>query len=232
MSCVAVTQGGWGKFYLFADKKSAEDHPLVQYGDSVLCGPDCVVEQYNVLEIGRLLAMLGDEKLRLSVLRSIHPELGLKNSERVKRISERAPDIWDRIKLAASQPPADPSEIIKLVAIDRKQQSKESTMEDVKNQEAATAAQTTKAEKPVKAPKPPKYANDDIVRMLSDKDGKQYGADNNPKRSGSATAIRFANYRDGVTVGELLSNGDTQSKIFADLDYDQAKGFIEIEKAI
>lgn len=234
MSCVAITRGGWGSIYSFKNKAEANNHPLVQYGDAVLDGPESVTTQYNVLEIGRLLAMLGCEKLRLSVLRSIHPDLGLKHSDRVKRIAERASEIWGLIEQAAAQPPSDPNLIFQLVADDRKAMSKESTMEDA-NKKAATTEANAKAAKPAKepkAPKPPKYGDNDVIKLMSDAEGKQYGKDHNPKRTGSASAIRFANYTDGMTVAELLKMGDTQAKVFGDLDYDQAKGYIEIEKAV
>lgn len=235
VSCVAITRGGWGTIYSFKNKAEADNHPLVQYGDAVLDGPESVTTQYNVLEIGRLLAMLGCEKLRLSVLRSIHPDLGLKHSDRVRRVAERAREIWELIEQAAVQPPSDPSLIFKQVAEDRKSMTKESTMsENEKTKAAETQANTKapKAPKEAKAPKPPKYGDNDVIRLQSDAEGKQYGKEHNPKRTGSASAIRFSNYTDGMTVGELLKMGDTQAKVFGDLDYDQAKGYIEIEKAV
>jgi len=45
------------------------------------------------------------------------------------------------------------------------------------------------------------------IKMGVNKDSKPYGPDNNPKRQGSAAAIRFANYRDGQTLEEAMKAG-------------------------
>lgn len=213
--------------YSFESRAQADAHPLIQYGDAILDGPADITAQYNLLEIGRLIAMLGCEKTRLSVLRSIHPDLGLRHSERLKKVEERAADIWSLMEQAAVSPPSDPAEIMTLIQKDR-EATKESTMTD----KAANAAPKTDAKE--KAPakekvvKAPKYAGTSTIKLLSDKDGKQFGADHNPKRAGSASALRFANYSDGLTIAELLEKGDSQATVFADLDYDIKKGFIEV----
>lgn len=227
MTCVAVTREGWGNFYAFDSKEEAHNHALIQYGDAVMDGPEDLLRNYNLLEIGRLLSRLGDERLRLATLRSIHPDLGLSYTQRIKLLRERSREIWDLVLSQAQRPPSDPETIIRLVQADR-QSLTESTM-DEKTQDTTKKSKAEKAPKEKKEPKPPRYTAQSIVHLLSDADGKQYGPDHNPKRAGSASAERFARYRDGITVGELLDH-EAQTKVFADLDYDVSKGFIEIER--
>jgi len=45
------------------------------------------------------------------------------------------------------------------------------------------------------------------IKMGVNKDSKPYGPDNNPKRQGSAAAVRFALYKDGMTLEEALKAG-------------------------
>lgn len=66
-----------------------------------------------------------------------------------------------------------------------------------------------------------------VIRLQSDKDGKQYGAENNPKRPGSKAAVRFALYKDGMTVRQALEAGLDPG----DLAYDSNKQFIVLEAA-
>jgi hypothetical protein len=73
-------------------------------------------------------------------------------------------------------------------------------------------------------PKDPKYAETAIIHMLANKQGVAYGAENNPKKPGSASHDRFARYVHGMSVGEALKAGVTRG----DLDHDASKGFIAI----
>lgn len=222
MSCVAITRGGFGSIYLFESRQEAEIHPIIQYGDAFLCGSKDIVNQYNSLEIGKLMSMLDDEPLRVSVLRPIHPDLNLSHIEKRKRIIERSEEIWDAILQLAVSPPSDPVEVLQVIVKDRKHFMENDMSDEVVGTE----------EKVKKSPKAKRYNNADVVRLLSDADGKQYGADHNPKRTGSASYLRFANYVDGITVGELIQKGNSQAVVFGDLDYDTAKGYIEVERAI
>jgi hypothetical protein len=45
------------------------------------------------------------------------------------------------------------------------------------------------------------------ISLGANKDGKKYGPDNNPKRANSASATRFALYKDGMTITEALAAG-------------------------
>lgn len=66
------------------------------------------------------------------------------------------------------------------------------------------------------APKPPKpdvpksfggYRGEQVISLGFNKDGKQYGPDNNPKRPGSKSAVRFALYKQGMTVKAAIDAG-------------------------
>ena len=87
--------------------------------------------------------------------------------------------------------------------------------------ETAPAENTTKRKPPVRQPKHP---GDATITLLADKDGNPFGKDNNPKRAGSASAARFANYVNGMTVDQALAAGITRP----DLDFDVQKKFISI----
>lgn len=49
--------------------------------------------------------------------------------------------------------------------------------------------------------------------------------DKNPKREGSKSHVRFAAYKDGMSVGDFVKAGGT----FGDLAWDSARGYIRIE---
>jgi hypothetical protein len=99
---------------------------------------------------------------------------------------------------------------------------------------AAAKPKKTKAAKPKAAAKPggrPKRSNlfpvEHRITMLSDKDGKRYGAGNNPKQKESMAATRFAYYRDGMSVKSFLEKGGQ----IADLSNDTKKKFIKVAPA-
>lgn len=85
-------------------------------------------------------------------------------------------------------------------------------------------AQTT-AEKPAAAAKEQKektvagYAPTAKVTLLADQEGKKYGKDNNPKRSGSASASLFEKYKDGMTVQQAVDAGLTAAALRWDADH-------------
>lgn len=221
MVCVAVTRGGWGDVWRFEDRQSADLHPLVQYGDAILEEDDRVTRQYSTHEAGRLLQMIGDERLRQSVLMPIHPDRGLTESQRVERLAERSEEIFQGLLQISRDPPTDPTEVLRLIRSDRISTIKEGQeMADEKNKTTAAAApKEPKAPKAPREPRAPKYADSAVITMGADKDGKKYGGDNNPKRAGSNTHTRFGYLRDGLTVGEFVKKCGNQAVAFGDLDY-------------
>lgn len=87
---------------------------------------------------------------------------------------------------------------------------------------AEAAAVAKPANSPPKGPR--NVAQNATIKLGSDKEGKSYGPEHNPKKPGSATHGRFALYRDGMTISEAVAAGITS----ADLDYDAKKGFIVV----
>lgn len=69
-----------------------------------------------------------------------------------------------------------------------------------------------------------RLSNDWKITLLNDPEGTAYGPDNNPKRSGTESAKRFALYRNGMTVGQAKEAGVTSG----DISWDAKKGFIEV----
>lgn len=86
----------------------------------------------------------------------------------------------------------------------------------------AAATEGPKAHRPI--PKDPMFPATGVIKLLKDKDGKQYGNGHNPKKPGSASFDRFAKYEDGMTVEAALNAG----VIRGDLGHDTKKGFIQI----
>ena len=86
---------------------------------------------------------------------------------------------------------------------------------------AAAGEEKAKRKPPVREPK---FKTDMKITLLSDKDGKVYGKDHNPKRAGSKAGERFALYINGMTVDQALAAGITRG----DLDFDAQKKFISI----
>lgn len=94
--------------------------------------------------------------------------------------------------------------------------------EDTENETTEAGAEEKAAKKPA-VPREPKYSETSVIKLLSDKDGKQYGPEHNPKKPGSNSAVRFAKYVDGMTVKEAKEAG-----LYGDLTYDVKHNYIEI----
>jgi len=228
MVCLAITREGWGDIWRFASRDAAYGHALVQPSDAILAGAEDITRQYNMLEIGRLLEKIGDEALRVAVLSSVHPDLGLPDRVRLERVAERADRIWDRLLGLARDVPEDPAEVLKQVRTDRRlmtqlNQKKDDNMADAPKTAAAAAAP--------KAEKKQKFADTAVIRLQADKDGKKFGKDNNPKRAGTTTHDRFAKLVDGMTVAAYVKAVGNQAAAFSELDYNQKKSFLKVEEA-
>lgn len=239
MTVVAVTRNGLGDMWLFDSWSEADQHPIVQYGDVIVTGPEGILTQYTRLEIPDLLTRLGDAGFRSEVLMSAASPLGW-----AETMARRTPRMWDMMCALAARPPEDAAEIISVVRRDRKISITErnvrgrKTMNDQTNTEEKVAADTAKAKKAAKASKEPKEPKEKKepttvggfnltakITLLCDKDGKPYGPDNNPKRPGSATHERFAKYQNGQTVKEAYLAGVAAG----DFGYDVQKQFIKID---
>ena len=81
---------------------------------------------------------------------------------------------------------------------------------------------TATAEKPAKETKEKTvagYSPTAKISLLADQEGKKYGKDNNPKRSGSASATLFEKYKDGMTVQQAVDAGVSAAAIRWDVDH-------------
>lgn len=225
---VAVTRNGLGDFYSFPTRSAADLHPIVQYGDVVCDGPGSVSRQYNQLEMPDLLRRLGDEVFRGEVLAAVSGSMGWVSAMRMY-----SPGIWDAMVKLAARPPTDPAEVVSVIVRDRKLSIIES-MSRERGEKKMTAEDKVKEPKAAKEPKAPKeraepttmggYKLEDKITLLADKEGKPYGADNNPKKAGSQTHARFAKYVTGQTVKEAYEAGVAAG----DFAYDVSKNFISI----
>lgn len=239
MTCVAVTRGGWGDFWLFDTAAEADLHPLIQYGDAILAGPDDVVKQYNTLEIGRFLTKLKQPDLRAAVMAHVDLDL-LPPRKKLEVVVQYSEKIWDRMVQLAKTPPARPVDICNLIREDRTQMIQEGRMAkaelktDGEKATKAKAAPKPKADKAAapaaaKAPRPPKYRPDQVILMGTDKEGKKYdGKTNNPKRSGSKRAALFVHLKDGMTVAAFVKACGDQAAAFNTLTKNEAKKFLRV----
>lgn len=215
---VAVTRNGLGDMYLFDSFEKADTHPIIQYGDVICRGPQHVLTQYNRLEIPDLLRRLGDEMFRSEVLMKLNDPAG--PEEMLSRYSHR---IWEKMCGLAKPPPENADEVVAIIRRDR--------VLSIKEGRAMTDKTTTTEAKPAAAPKEPAaktyggYPELSTITLLTDKDGKPYGKDNNPKRAGSKSATRFEVYKNGMTIKDAIAAGVTA----ADIPYDVAHNYITIK---
>lgn len=220
-SVVAVARGGAGQPWLFDTVLEADQHPIYQFGDPILASATDLADGMSLHEMAALADTIEDTKLA-GELRG--PLVAGSEFARKAAIGR----LWESLVKHTPRPPADPKEVIDIIVADRRrtratgvQVRRTSTMS-----EAEAAAATTEGEKKAHRPIPkdPKFSETSIIKMLADKDGRPYGAENNPKKAGTATHGRFAKYADGMTVKAALEAGLTRG----DLSYDKDKKFIDI----
>lgn len=202
MTCVAVTRGGIGDFWLFESRDEADEHPLVQYGDTICSSPADVLDQHNAMELNALAG-----------------RLGLSGAERL--LQEH---IWDLMVLAARPVPQDADDVCRIIVADRRL-TRRRTM--------AAAEKVTPKAKTIAG-----YGMKSVITLgqskMKDKDGKEtgelvkLGPKNNPKRAGTASATRFALYKDGMTIEKAIAAGITAS----DISHDQKAGLIAVQAVV
>lgn len=186
----------------------------MQYGDALLTSPETVVSQYNRLEWNELRSLAG------------LPAALLPTTPREWRMFAelQAESLLDELTKRAIRPPTDSQQICDIVSQDRKKGTIMAKKKDTAPADATTTVEgsTTTSNLPAQARGPKNVPADAIITMGKDKDGKDYGPDNNPKKVGSKTHGRFAAYATGMTITEALATGLTT----ADLVYDAAHGFV------
>ena len=221
---VAITRDGKGDLWGFQTFVEADRHPIVQYGDPIITGPEKIPRQIALAELPRFLRRIDAEDAALRVEDILDSTHGLPHEQRVSRVLEIKKLLWEIITEASKSPPEDPEAIIQLIRRDRNLSVEESKMNTPTKEAPKTEAKTAEPKAP-KTPRANKFEAGQVITLLTDKEGKKYGADNNPKREGTASADRFSKYKDGITVEQALAAGVKS----ADLDWDSKKGFISIK---
>jgi hypothetical protein len=191
MPYYVITRQGWGTVLVFDDARSANLHPVTQYGDAVIGSIVDLLDQYNRKEWRRLCKLVGYSGGQdLEVLdRTIRPA-----EERLVR-SRMAPRIMELLGEVAKPPPDDLPGILAMVASDRT---------PVENNSMSDAS-TTETD----AAKPPRsyggFRADQVVQLGKDANGNPYGPDNNPYKPGSNRAVRFSGISNGMTVEQVIA---------------------------
>lgn len=218
MVCVAVTRGGSGDLWRLASVKEASNHPIVQYGDAICGTSEDVMACFSPSEMSELAGRLGNPALAQAI------------AAWKGRISERdrshyGDQLWKLMRDRASEPPSDPGEIVRIIRSDRVAGTRLTyRLHPQERGPLQSKEGLTMSEENTKNVRAPRYADTAVISLGTDKDGKSYGADNNPKRAGSKSHDRFAAYKDGMTVAEAKAAGITAS----DLAYDAKNEFISI----
>lgn len=202
---IAVTRNGLGDWYLFDSFEEADEHPVVQYGDVIMTGPDQFMTQFTELEIPLLLEEIG---------------LGHLPSDR-EGVARNRHKIWAVIRGRGRRPPHSPAKICEIIRRDRQLSKKE------KPRMTKTETKTEEKTKPVPPKRQKKFAGDMAITLLTNEEGVPYGPENNPKRPGTKTHAAFARYRNGMTVDQAIADGID----YATIVYDHDKGFISIKAA-
>lgn len=224
---VVITRMGRGDLWRHETFDAADEHPLTQYGDAIIGSGKDVERMYNRLELSQLAIRLG--------LSSLADDIEKEFAKPRPFLESYCELIWKTLQREAKPVPKDPKEICNLIVNDRQTtKSPEFNKMARKAKKAEDAVETTEAPAKKRGGKS-KYHDSQVVTMLADKEGKQYGPDHNPKRN--ASAARFACYRDGITIGDLRAalvdalGADGADKLSDDLAWDVKRGFISLSPA-
>lgn len=228
---VVVTRNGSGDWWLYPSYKAAFEHPIYQFGDAICKGPDFIEKNWVRSEIPWLLSVLVTPVERSQILQEFRSR-GWDNWKQTMNLFRHK--LWNLMIDKCNIPPTDAETIVEIVIKDRKtptlenrSMAKEQKTAQTENTEATAAEATESTETKRKPPvREPKFKPEAKITLLADKDGNPYGKDNNPKRAGSKSAERFANYVNGMTVDQAIAAGLTR----ADLAFDEGKKFIAIEE--
>jgi len=229
VTAIVVTRAGKGEVYSFKTVLLADNHPITQFGDPIMSESAHLRQCLTLAECSAVANKIRESTLAKEI-RDCH-------KSDVKRMMSQ---LWDSLEKNASPPPLEPSEVVKIITGDRIatrstgihirprgdfEMTEHAHQEATEGNEAAAAtdAEVVKTKhRPI--PKDPKYPATGVIKLLEDKEGKQFGADHNPKKAGSASADRFAKYTDGMTIEQARNAGILNG----DFDNDTTKGFISV----
>lgn len=232
MVAIVVTRAGKGEVFSFKTVLLADNHPITQFGDPIMVNATQLRQCLTMKECSSVAMRIGEPTLAREI-----QECPKEYKSAVDRLMT---SLWDKLERSAPAPPADPAVVMQKITGDRIatrstgihirprgdfEMSDEAVNEATQGHEEAAAAATETAEKKHRPiPKDPKYADTGVITLLADKDGKQYSAEHNPKKPGSASHERFSKYVDGMTVKAAKEAG----LLNGDLDNDVKKGYIKI----
>lgn len=219
MPCIAVTRGGLGDVWLFDSLKQADEHALVQYGDAICEDESRLTRIWSNLELVRFATRFGEERLAAEM------------SEK-RKIAEYTGKLWNLLVSVAKRPPADPAEVLRLVAEDRKQTRATGLIQRSHPSEGIAIMADAKTEPKEKKAgiRQAKYAGTSVISFGRDeKAGKNYGPQpdgsfHNAKKAGSGAADRFSKLKAGMTLDEAIAAGVTRG----DINWDVGQGFIKL----
>lgn len=225
-ACVAVTCWGWGDVWGFDSPEDARLHPLIDTCDVIVCSAEDVYPRnWNYLFLARMCAeVLGDRAARDKIAETVQTAPDEKTRD--SRLALASVEVWNRLCAVAKVPPRDPRKICEMIVRDRQRTDEWHRREETRRR---TVAETdTKTAPAATAPAKDKtiagFSPTAKITLLKDKEGKQYGKANNPKRAGSASATLFEKYRDGMTVQQAVDGGLSAAALRWDSDH----GFISV----
>jgi len=141
---------------------------------------------------------------------------------RIASMQRFSKQMWAVMCEKARETPKESTEVVNLIRLDRKLAIEES-------RQMTTATPTTKPDGKAPVEKTPRKLSvhnpKSTIHFGADKEGQKYGASNNPKRDGSASADRFNMYKEGMTIEQALTAGVKTT----DISWDLKKGFITVK---
>lgn len=234
MTVIAVTCNGQGRAYRFGSSAEADDHPLVQLGDPIIRSCAEMLRVYSEEDVTELLERHkagtrpadlwyflensapqapSDPKLICDLVTEDR-KITRKSGILLAKSAQNSYGLLRKNALTAEGDVIMATEKGGAAAPKTKGGGKKS------GETKAPAAGTTAAA----ATKDKVGMGQSIIKFKVDKDGKLYGADNNPKRATAKNHGRFLLYKDGMTIDQFVEAGGHR----ADVPHDVKKGYIEL----
>jgi hypothetical protein len=204
-----------GDVYKFPDKKAARLHPVAQLYDVYAADSMELAAQYGRDEAEVLLRFAeGRDRSRL-----VDAFETWKSDPASRMLPFEARDLAWRLLLGrAQEPPADSTEIVRVIEEDRRavengiRSRPESANPGEFSPFRSKERQMSEAEKKARAAR---VSDDAVIKVL---------VDANPKRAGSKAFTRFEAYKNGMTVKQARDAGLTA----ADISYDSKHNHISV----
>lgn len=213
MNCVVITRNGKGEVWGFDSLRAARLHPIPQSWDVFATTPDELIRQFSRSEIETYFVKHFEGRDRTRLIHAIEEwKAGRPSAVLPQDVREL---LWDKVNEFCSEPPAAPEEVLRII------------VEDRKAVEGATMVSRPDGDSIPRVPKSQgeddmgdkrevfRMADEGVITIGTDKEGKKYSAENNPKK-GDKTSANFAKYKDGMTVKDALASGLTRSNVRRD----------------